>query len=50
VAFITTFSAAIPCGLLGQDERIQDVQKFFQYLSSAPTADVKRQQGMSPLA
>jgi molybdate transport system substrate-binding protein len=50
VAFITTFSAAIPCGLLGQDERIQDVQKFFQYLSSSPTADVKRQQGMSPLA
>ena len=49
VAFITTFCAAIPSGLSPQVERVQAVQDFFRFLSSEPTADVKRTQGMSPL-
>jgi len=50
VAFITTFCAAIPSGLSQDLERVQAVQDFFRFLSSEPTAQVKRTQGMRPLS
>ncbi len=50
VAFITTFCAAIPSGLSQDLERVQAAQDFFRFLSSEPTAQVKRTQGMRPLS
>jgi molybdate transport system substrate-binding protein len=47
-AFITTFSAGIPTGVV--PERVKAVQAFLDFLKSPDTAATKREQGMNPLA
>jgi molybdate transport system substrate-binding protein len=46
VAFITTFSAGIPCVIAHDAARVVAVQSFLQFLSSADVENVKRKQGM----
>jgi molybdate transport system substrate-binding protein len=49
VAYITTFSAAIPRVANQAPERLAATQAFFQHLSSEATHEVKRAHGMTPL-
>lgn len=46
VAYITTFSSAVPAVIAHDAARIQAVQAFLNFLSSADVEDVKRRQGM----
>ncbi len=46
VAYITTFSSAVPAGIAQDATRVQAVQSFLKFLASADVEDVKRRQGM----
>lgn len=46
VAYITTFSSAVPAVIAHDATRVQAVQAFLNFLSSADVEEVKRRQGM----
>jgi molybdate transport system substrate-binding protein len=50
VAYITTFSSGIPVAVAQDAMRQQAVQKFLEFLASAKTEPIKRQQGMTWVA
>jgi molybdate transport system substrate-binding protein len=46
VAYITTFSSAVPAVIAQDAARVQAVQSFLKFLASADVEDIKRRQGM----
>ena len=46
VAYITTFSSAVPTVMAHDAERVQAVKAFLKFLASAEVTDIKRRHGM----
>lgn len=46
VAYITTFSSAVPAEIAHDPVRVQAVQAFLKFLASKDVEDIKRRQGM----